>query len=204
MVMNEFETFCKLVADYWPRCRTTEAQLRIHWENVVCNHKPGVVSAALSKCVSEYPDDTAPKWKAIFAYLYGKSERRAGGKSEFELLLNQSRAACKGDAVPTSGNLSDEDAWLRWLRVLTQSTRSSMSPNHDGKCERLRKLASSRAEVHKCGLSPAECRARAEEERTTNRWRWYLDVRGDPIPVFLQDDYAKPEVVARQPGGTLF
>ncbi len=177
MIDNEpFEQFCKSVNDLWPRCKTSHEQLKVHWGNVLARYRPAVVSAALTKCVSDYPDDTAPKWKVIFGYLAGRTERDGVATSEFVLLLNQSREASKGDHVPQSGNMSDEEAWMRWLRVLTQSVRTGLSPHHDARCVRLK---------NECELTGAECRARAQERYETSRWRQYLEEHGESIPAYL-------------------
>ncbi len=197
MATNEFENFVEAVRDLWPRCKTTQMQLRVHWIDVIYRHSSSVVSAALSKCVSDFPDDTAPKWKVIFAYLAGKSEGKGGGKSEFELLLNQSREACKGDAVPTSGNLSDEDAWLRWLKVLTQEIRTAGDGRACTRCERIGNP--------NCGLLESECHARTKARWETRRWCLYLEDRGDPIPHFLEEDYDPAACVEAKPAnGRLF
>ena len=179
---NDFEKFCKDVADLWPRCKTTPRQLQVHWNNCVCYHKPGVVSAALSKAVSEFPDDTAPKWKVIFGYLAGRSERDGVATSEFAILLDHVRHAAKKQGDKGADNMTDEDAWLGYVRAQTfPITHDTITrqPKDYGPCP----LCVKRGED--CGLSRQECLARKRRDMEYRTWANYLEEHGESIPAYL-------------------
>ena len=201
-----FERFRKSVEDLWPRYKTTPTQLRVHWGNVLARYSPSVVSAALSKAVSEYPDDIAPKWKIIFGYLAGRPGSEGNRKSEFQILLDGVRRVMKEpwgvDGIMRKGvdNMTDEDVWLEWVGAQTHERELTKRPDTE------RCVTCARTSRGECGLGHRECFGKRIRAQEYSRWRRYLEERGDPIPPFLLDDYATTAtfVEPRQPSGTLF
>lgn len=181
--MNDFEKFCKLVADYWPHRKTTETQLRVFWENGTCNHKPGVVSAALSKALIE--SSAAPKWETIFGYLAGRMDRDRVGTSDFVILLNNVRRDMKKPWGPNGivrkgvDNMTDEDVWLEWVRAQTHDRDLKENPDQEP-C-----TACARTSRGDCGLGYRTCLSSRIRDREYSRWRNYIEERGEPIPAYL-------------------
>lgn len=183
--MNDYDTFCKLVADYWPRCKTTDAMLRVHWENGICYHPPGVVAAALSKSLTDFPDDTAPKWKLIVGHLAGRTQRVGVGKSDFQSLLDQTRRAMKKPWGPQGimrkgvDQMTDEDVWLEWVRAQTHEADLRNRPDTE------RCTTCVRTDRGDCGLGHRECFTKRKRVREYARWRNYIEERGDVVPAYL-------------------
>ncbi|KKM64114.1 hypothetical protein LCGC14_1504710 [marine sediment metagenome] len=183
--MNEFETFKNLVESYWPRCKTTEAQLQVHWENGICYHPPGVVASALAKSLTEFPDDTAPKWKVIVGHLAGRAKRVGVGKSDFQSLLDQTRRAMKKPWGPQGimrkgvDNMTDEDVWLEWVRAQCHERHLREHPDTE------RCVTCVRTSRGECGLGHRECLSKRDRAHQYARWRNYIEERGDVVPAYL-------------------
>lgn len=180
-----FERFCESVRDMWPRCRTSPEQLEVHWGNVIARHPAGVVSAALSKCVSTFPNDTAPNWELIFGYLVRRSDHTGTGKSDFQSLLDQTRRAMKKPWGPQGimrkgvDQMTDEDVWLE--RVGAQCHKRDLRDRPDTeRCTTC--VRTSRGE---CGLGHRECLSKRKRAQEYARWRNYLEERAEQIPAYL-------------------
>ncbi|KKM88734.1 hypothetical protein LCGC14_1255900 [marine sediment metagenome] len=184
---HPFDCFFKSVQDLWPRCKMSRDQIKVHWRNVLVHHSASVVSAALTKCVSDYPDDTAPKWKVIFGYLVGRAERTGTGKSDFQSLLDQTRRAMKKPWGPQGimrkgvDQMTDEDVWLEWVGAQCHERYLREHPDTE------RCTTCVRTSHGECGLGHRECLSKRNRNHEYARWRNYIEERGDVVPAYLVD-----------------
>ncbi|KKM77531.1 hypothetical protein LCGC14_1369060 [marine sediment metagenome] len=189
MSTNDFAEFCQTVKDFWPRCKTTERLLQVHWENGICHHPNTVVQAALTKAISEFPDDTAPKWKVIRGYLAARSDRDGSGKSEFQILLDQVRRDMKrpygvdGRVHKGVDNMTEEDIWLNWVRAQIHCTLYDMQGRKEPDTEPC--TTCERTSRGKCGLGRRACLAKRRVDQEYSKWRHYLEDRDEQVPAYL-------------------
>lgn len=93
-----FDSLDEMVRQFWP---TYKASVQPMWDTRLHRHSVEELRTALWRHKADYPDDTKPTWKTIYAMLAGG--KTGSGKSDVQILLDGIRKA-----------IATEDRWQKY------------------------------------------------------------------------------------------
>ena len=156
-----------MVRQLWP---TYKASVQPMWDTRLHCYSVEDIRQALWRHRADYPDETKPTWRTIYALLAGGNS--GSGKSDLQLLLDSiRRAIAKEDRWqkhPAARSWSDSEVFQNHIEANTRPVLFQLDgkayPDLDGR------------------------RARAADSETTmivGRYVRDLKERGDPVPEWL-------------------
>lgn len=100
------------VRQLWPRYK---ASIQPMWDTRLQRYSFEDLRAALWRHRADYPDDTKPVWRTIYAALTGDGDRDGTGKSDLQILLDSVRRAIAADPAwqkyPAARSWSDSEVF---------------------------------------------------------------------------------------------